>query len=109
MLQVVPTARTQGQFIDRRDVPDPGGGDEERRAPSAGGSSAEEPAQQRRATARGRPSTMRTGRGRPRSKGNSGAPSQRSGGATIMSSRCCTMWTCSSRAANGSIGDARAR
>ena len=39
---------------------------------------------------------VRIGRGKPRSSGNSGAPSQRSGGATIMSSRCCTMWTCSS-------------
>jgi sugar lactone lactonase YvrE len=51
----------------------------------------------------------RMGRGRPRSTGNSGAPSHKSGGATIMSSRYFTMWTWSSRSANGSIGEAKAR
>ena len=61
------------------------------------------------AESHGATQTLRTGRGRPRSTGNRGAPNQRSGGATIVSSRCCTIWTWSSRPAIGSIGDARAR
>ena len=52
---------------------------------------------------------MRIGRGSPSSNGNSGAPSQSKGGATIISSTCWTMWTCSSSDVNGSIGEARAR
>ena len=52
---------------------------------------------------------VRIGRGSPSSKGNRGAPSQSSGGAIIISNRCCSMWTCSSKDVNGSIGDARAR
>ena len=52
---------------------------------------------------------VRIGCGRPRSNGNNGAPSQRSGGAAIISSMCWSMWTCNNSEANGSIGDARAR
>ena len=45
----------------------------------------------------------------PRSIGKSGVPSHSSGGAAIMSSKCCSMWTCNRSPANGSIGDASAR
>ena len=50
--------------------------------------------------------SRRTGFGNPRISGNQGAPSQISDGATIINSRCWTMWTDNKNAAKGSIGEA---
>ena len=98
VLQVVPAARAQGQFVEPAARARARWRRRTEAAPSAGWVKPREAAGATAATAAaGRPSTMRIGRGKPRSRGNSGAPSQSSGGATIISSRCCTMWTCSSK------------
>ena len=93
VLQVVPAARAQGQVVERRDVPEPGDGDEKAKRGQRMSQPAEEAAHRRRREESPDPENA-NGCRQPPSKGNSGAPSQSSGGATIMSSRCCTMWTC---------------
>src|SRR5216684_6501638 len=43
--------------------------------------------------------------GSPRRNGNAGAPSRIKGGATALSSRCCTMWTVSEASSNATSGE----
>src|SRR5271154_3769033 len=43
--------------------------------------------------------------GSPCSNGSAGAPSRINGGATVISSRCCTMWTVSDKSSNAVNGD----
>src|ERR1700754_4353861 len=58
-----------------------------------------------RARSNGATQYVRIGSGKPRTTGNNGQPNQMSGGAIIINSKCCNMWTCSNSDANGSIGE----
>src|SRR6516165_9508755 len=55
MLQVVPTVRAEGQVVDGRGVPDPGGGDEKDQRRQRVGQATKEPAQRRRGQPGGYP------------------------------------------------------
>jgi hypothetical protein len=62
-----------------------------------------------RGEAKSRPAGVRNSRlGNPCNRGKRGAPSQMSGGATIISNRCWTMCACSNCAPSAYNGDARA-
>ena len=101
MLQIVPAVGTQGEFVDRRQVPEPGGRGEEQPGRHRVRQASRRSGEARPSARAERPSRCESAAASPRSSGNSGAPSQSSGGATIISSRCCSMWTCSSSDANG--------
>ena len=47
-------------------------------------------------------------RGRPDKSGSIGQPNSRSGGATIVSNKCCAMWSISNQLAKASSGEASA-
>ncbi len=105
----VPAGTSQRELVERRQVPQPRRRDE--RGPARDRMQRARPrtaaAPARRGTGRARSwRTAVAGRGAARS---AGAPRSRSGAATIMRSRCCSMWTWSSRLAKASIGEAMAR
>ena len=97
VLQVVPAVRCQRQLVDRREVPEPCGRREEQPGRHGVRQHLEQSARARASGRAGPTQYVRIGRGNPSSMGNSGAPSQSKGGATIISKTCWSIWTCSSR------------
>ena len=106
MLQVVPSRSSAGRVRTGRDVPAPRDRGEDGQAGS-GCVNRPKSAEQSGAE-KGNDPVGADGPRDPTEQRQQGAPSQSNGGAAIRSSRCCTMWTCSSRLANGLIGDAKA-
>jgi len=90
VLRVVPATRAQGEVVKRREVPEPSGGDEDGQRRPRMRQPPEEPAQQRGDQQRRNPVREHGPRQAPE-QGEQRRASHRSGGATIMSSRCCSM------------------
>ena len=84
VLDEVPIAAAEPQLVAARRVPEPGRRHIQSARPQADASEPRRTVAAAASAAAARPSTVRTGSGRPRSSGNSGQPSQISGGATII-------------------------
>ena len=95
VLDDVPASLAEPQLVAARRVPEPGRADVQRPRHERMREQCEDVCATGAERSSGATQYVRTARGRPRSNGNSGQPSQTSGGATIISSRCCSMWTCS--------------
>ena len=92
MLHLVPELRAQGEFIQARDMPGDVASYERKQTNEGMG---KKPSARRWSAVeakKGLSPYCNTGRGSPRRSGRVGAPSQRSGGTTIIRSRCWIIW-----------------